>query len=191
MPRRYEEPLPMGLAGDDPCLAVLETARGPITIRLRPDLAPQSVNSFVFLAREGFYDGTTFHRVIPGFIAQGGDPTGRGHGGPGYRLRDELSDEPFAAGAVGLANSGPDSNGSQFFIALDGALHVHRKRRGRPRRGASARAARPRGGRRAAARGRPARRADYRGARAGIARGRLARASARPRRAALAVRVAR
>ena len=124
MARRYEEPLPMGLAEDDPCLAILETAHGPITIRLRPDLAPQSVNSFVFLAREGFYDGTTFHRVVPGFIAQGGDPTGRGHGGPGYRLRDELSDEPFAAGAVGLANSGPDSNGSQFFIALDDALHL-------------------------------------------------------------------
>ena len=124
MARRYEEPAPMGLAEDDACHALLETARGAIRIRLRPDLAPQSVNSFVFLAREGFYDGTTFHRVIPGFIAQGGDPTGRGHGGPGYRLRDELSDEPFAAGAVGLANSGPDSNGSQFFIALDDAPHL-------------------------------------------------------------------
>ncbi len=118
MARRYEEPAPVGLAEDGACHAVLETARGVIRIRLRPDLAPQAVNSFVFLAREGFYDGTTFHRVIPGFIAQGGDPTGRGHGGPGYRLPDELSDEPFAAGAVGLANSGPDSNGSQFFIAL-------------------------------------------------------------------------
>ena len=118
MARRYEEPAPMGLAEDDACHALLETSRGVIRIRLRPDLAPQSVNSFVFLAREGFYDGSTFHRVIPGFIAQGGDPTGRGHGGPGYRLGDELSDEPFAAGAVGLANSGPDSNGSQFFIAL-------------------------------------------------------------------------
>ncbi len=118
MARRYEEPAPVGLAEDAACHAVLETARGVIRIRLRPDLAPQAVNSFVFLAREGFYDGTTFHRVIPGFIAQGGDPTGRGHGGPGYRLHDELSDEPFVAGAVGLANSGPDSNGSQFFIAL-------------------------------------------------------------------------
>ena len=114
----------MGLAEDGACHALLETARGAIRIRLRPDLAPESVNSFVFLAREGFYDGTTFHRVIPGFIAQGGDPTGRGHGGPGYRLRDELSEEPFAAGAVGLANSGPDSNGSQFFIALHDAPHL-------------------------------------------------------------------
>ncbi len=111
----------MGLAGDGVCHALLDTERGAIRIRLRPDLAPWSVNSFVFLAREGFYDGTTFHRVIPGFIAQGGDPTGRGHGGPGYRLPDELSGEPFEAGAVGLANSGPDSNGSQFFIALEDA----------------------------------------------------------------------
>jgi len=114
----------MGLAGDGACHALLETARGAIRIRLRPDLAPESVNSFVFLAREGFYDGTTFHRVLPGFIAQGGDPTGRGHGGPGYRLRDELSEEPFVAGAVGLANSGRDSNGSQFFIALQDAAHL-------------------------------------------------------------------
>ena len=124
MARRYEAPLPMGLAGDAACLALLDTAHGPITIRLRPDLAPESVNSFVFLAREGFYDGTTFHRVIPGFIAQGGDPTGRGHGGPGYRLPDELSAAPFEAGAVGLANSGPGSNGSQFFIALADATHL-------------------------------------------------------------------
>ena len=124
MPLRYEAPEPMGLAEGDTCLALLETAQGVITIRLRPDLAPQSVNSFVFLARVGFYDGTTFHRVIPGFIAQGGDPTGRGHGGPGYRLPDELSAEPFEAGAVGLANSGPGSNGSQFFIALEDTLHL-------------------------------------------------------------------
>ena len=124
MARRYEAPEPMGLAEGDTCRALLETAQGAITIRLRPDLAPQSVNSFVFLAREGFYDGTTFHRVIPGFIAQGGDPTGRGHGGPGYRLPDELSAEPFEAGAVGLANSGPGSNGSQFFIALEDVLHL-------------------------------------------------------------------
>ncbi len=125
MARRYEEPAPMGLAEGDSCLAVLDTTRGAIRIRLRPDLAPQSVNSFVFLAREGFYDGTTFHRVLAGFIAQGGDPTGRGHGGPGYRLPDELSGEPFEAGAVGLANSGPGSNGSQFFIALRDALHLN------------------------------------------------------------------
>ena len=97
--------------------ARLETEHGIITIRLRPELAPNAVNSFVFLAREGFYQGTTFHRVIPGFLAQGGDPTGNGSGGPGYRILDELSDEPFEVGAVGLANTGSDMNGSQFFIS--------------------------------------------------------------------------
>ena len=124
MARRYAEPPAMALAAEASYRALLETARGTIAIALRPGLAPLSVNSFVFLAREGFYDGTTFHRVIPGFVAQGGDPGGRGHGGPGYRLPDELSAEPFAAGAVGLANAGPDTNGSQFFIALAPALHL-------------------------------------------------------------------
>ena len=114
----------MALAEGATYRALLDTARGTIAIRLRPDLAPQAVNSFVFLAREGFYDGTVFHRVIPGFVAQGGDPTGNGRGGPGYRLLDELSEEPFEAGAVGLANAGPDTNGSQFFITLAPALHL-------------------------------------------------------------------
>ena len=104
--------------------ALLHTEHGTVAILLRPDLAPQAVNSFVFLAREGFYDGTTFHRVIPGFVAQGGDPTGNGSGGPGYRLADEPSDEPFEAGAVGLANTGPDTNGSQFFITLASASQL-------------------------------------------------------------------
>ena len=124
MARRYAEPPAMALTAGASYRALLETARGTIAIALRPGLAPLSVNSFVFLAREGFYDGTTFHRVIPGFVAQGGDPGGRGHGGPGYRLPDELSDAPFGAGAVGLANAGPDTNGSQFFIALEPALHL-------------------------------------------------------------------
>jgi cyclophilin family peptidyl-prolyl cis-trans isomerase len=104
--------------------AVLHTVQGDITLRLLPEAAPLSVNSFVFLAREGFYDGCTFHRVIPGFVAQGGDPTGGGSGGPGYRVPDELSDRPFVAGAVGMANAGPNTNGSQFFIALAPAAHL-------------------------------------------------------------------
>ena len=126
MARRYEDPPAPApaLAEGVAYRAILETERGTITIRLRPDLAPQSVNSLVFLARERFYDGTTFHRVVPGFVAQGGDPTGNGWGGPGYRLPDELSEEPFEAGAVGLANTGPDTNGSQFFITLAPALHL-------------------------------------------------------------------
>ncbi|MGK2858465.1 MAG: peptidylprolyl isomerase, partial [Thermoanaerobaculia bacterium] len=90
--------------------------RGDITIRLMPATAPFTVNNFVFLAREGFYDGCTFHRVIPGFVAQGGDPTGTGRGGPGYRFQDELTDTPFAQGIIGMANAGPNTNGSQFFI---------------------------------------------------------------------------
>jgi cyclophilin family peptidyl-prolyl cis-trans isomerase len=124
MPRRYEEPPAMALRDGLTYRAVLHTARGDITISLLPGVAPRTVNSFVFLAEEGFFAGCTFHRVIPGFIAQTGDPTGTGRGTPGYRLPDELSDEPFEAGAVAMANAGPDSNGSQFFVALDDARHL-------------------------------------------------------------------
>ena len=87
---------------------------------------PLTVNNFVFLAREGFYDGTTFHRVIPGFMVQGGDPTGTGRGNPGYRFEDEFTEHTHVTGALSMANAGPDTNGSQFFItyapqhALDG-----------------------------------------------------------------------
>jgi cyclophilin family peptidyl-prolyl cis-trans isomerase len=104
--------------------AVLHTQQGDITLRLLPEVAPQSVNNFVFLAREGFYDGCTFHRVIPGFVAQGGDPTGTGSGGPGYQIPDELSDRPFEAGTVGMANAGPNTNGSQFYLVLAAAPHL-------------------------------------------------------------------
>ena len=84
-----------------------------------------AVNNFVFLARERFYDGSTFHRVIPGFVAQGGDPTGNGRGGPGYRFPDELSETPFEAGIVGMANAGPNTNGSQFYVVLADAPHLN------------------------------------------------------------------
>jgi len=104
--------------------AVMKTEKGDITIRLMPEIAPITVNNFVFLAREGFYDGCTFHRVIPGFVAQGGDPTGTGRGGPGYRFTDELSPTPFEQGIVGMANAGPGTNGSQFYIMLDAAPHL-------------------------------------------------------------------
>lgn len=96
----------------------MHTERGDFTIDLLIELAPVAVNNFVFLAREGFYDGTTFHRVIPGFVAQGGDPTGTGRGGPGYRFPDEISETPFDAGIVGMANAGPNTNGSQFYVML-------------------------------------------------------------------------
>ncbi len=103
---------------------------GKFVIRLFPDKAPITVDNFVKLARSGFYNGTTFHRVIDGFMAQGGDPTGTGSGGPGYEFQDEISDLTFdRAGLVAMANSGPNTNGSQFFITyaptpwLDG-LHT-------------------------------------------------------------------
>jgi len=100
-------------------VARLKTGKGDIVVELFADKAPKTVNNFVFLAREGFYDGTTFHRVIKDFMAQGGDPTGTGTGGPGYRWADERSalqlrhDSP---GILSMANAGRDTNGSQFFI---------------------------------------------------------------------------
>lgn len=105
--------------------AVVKTERGDITLALRPDLAPEHVNSFVFLAREGFYDGVTFHRVEPGFVIQGGDPTGTGSGGPGYTLPGEFGSEPFVRGVLGMARtSDPNSAGSQWFITLGDAHHL-------------------------------------------------------------------
>ena len=102
-------------------VATIETEKGDIVVELFPDTAPVNVNSFAFLAQNGWYKDGTFHRVLPGFVAQGGDPTGTGIGFPGYRCGDEVAatrtfDE---AGIVSLANSGPDSNGSQFFITFD------------------------------------------------------------------------
>jgi cyclophilin family peptidyl-prolyl cis-trans isomerase len=99
--------------------AVLATSLGDITIRFFPEEAPQTVNNFVFLARDGFFDGVVFHRVVPGFVIQGGDPEGSGRGGPGYKFRDEL-DHPrrYLRGTVAMANAGPNTNGSQFFVCL-------------------------------------------------------------------------
>jgi cyclophilin family peptidyl-prolyl cis-trans isomerase len=101
--------------------ATIHTERGDIVVELFPDVAPIAVNSFIFLAENGWYDDVTFHRVIPGFVVQGGDPTGTGFGGPGYAFGIEISpdvtfDQP---GLLSMANSGPTSNGSQFFITLD------------------------------------------------------------------------
>jgi cyclophilin family peptidyl-prolyl cis-trans isomerase len=97
--------------------ATVKTNHGDITIELLPERSPQTVNNFVFLARDGFYDGVIFHRVIKGFMIQGGDPTGTGMGGPGYKFRDELEgDGAYTRGTVAMANSGPNTNGSQFFI---------------------------------------------------------------------------
>lgn len=96
--------------------ATISTQRGDIVIDLDPARAPITVNNFVFLAREGFYDGLTFHRVVDDFVIQGGCPEGSGRGGPGYRFDDEPVVGEYEAGAVAMANSGPNTNGSQFFI---------------------------------------------------------------------------
>jgi cyclophilin family peptidyl-prolyl cis-trans isomerase len=99
--------------------ATLDTDRGRIVLELDPGMAPRTVNNFVTLARQGYYNGLTFHRVVPGFVIQGGDPTGTGSGGPGYQFADEPVRGDYRLGAVAMANAGPDTNGSQFFICID------------------------------------------------------------------------
>lgn len=106
--------------------ASIETEKGNIVIQLLPDKAPLAVNSFVFLARQGWYDGVAFHRVIPGFVAQAGDPSGTGRGNPGYFFKNETSDLLFTRpGMVAMANAGPDTNGSQFFITFAPASQLN------------------------------------------------------------------
>src|ERR1700680_879348 len=115
MPKRYEKPDQV----IDPAkqsTATSTTDRGDSVIALDLSKAPKSVNNFVFLARDGFYDGVTFHRVVDDFVIQGGDPEGSGRGGPGYRFEDEPVQGEYIPGAVAMANSGPNTNGSQFFI---------------------------------------------------------------------------
>jgi peptidyl-prolyl cis-trans isomerase B (cyclophilin B) len=96
--------------------ATLHTNHGAIVLELYPDDAPKTVENFVKLATDGFYDGVIFHRVIPDFMIQGGDPTGTGRGGPGYQFEDEFNDRKIIRGALAMANAGPNTNGSQFFI---------------------------------------------------------------------------
>ena len=97
----------------------IATDKGDIVLELDPKLAPNSVNNFVALARQGYYDDVTFHRVVPEFVIQGGDPEGSGRGGPGYRFADEPVKGEYTHGAVAMANAGPDTNGSQFFICIE------------------------------------------------------------------------
>jgi cyclophilin family peptidyl-prolyl cis-trans isomerase len=96
--------------------ATLHTSEGAIELELYPDAAPKTVENFEKLSRDGFYDGVIFHRVIPDFMIQGGDPTGTGMGGPGYEFEDELNQHRVVRGALAMANAGPNTNGSQFFI---------------------------------------------------------------------------
>lgn len=108
--------------------ARIKTAKGEIAVELFGADAPFTVENFVNLARSGFYNGTTFHRVIPGFMVQGGDPTGTGRGGPGYQFRDEFSSRRHdSAGVLSMANAGPGTNGSQFFITLAATPHLDGK----------------------------------------------------------------
>ena len=118
--KQYSAPPAMTIDVNKDYFATVKMAKGgEFVIQLYPDKAPVTVNNFVFLAREGYYDGTTFHRVLPDFMAQGGDPTGTGGGGPGYQFQNEDSDLTFdKAGVVAMANAGRDTNGSQFFITF-------------------------------------------------------------------------
>ena len=107
---------------------IIETTKGPVTVELRPDLAPNHVARIKELARQGFYDGVVFHRVIDGFMAQTGDPTGTGRGGSGQKLRAEFNAEPHTRGAVSMARAqSPDSGDSQFFICFDDATFLDRQ----------------------------------------------------------------
>jgi peptidyl-prolyl cis-trans isomerase B (cyclophilin B) len=112
----YSAPPPVTIDTDKQYTAIIETEKGNLVLELFAIDAPVTVNNFVFLAREGFYDGTTFHRVISDFMAQAGDPTGMGNGGPGYSFDDEFSDHTHVIGALSMANSGPNTNVCQFFI---------------------------------------------------------------------------
>lgn len=118
--KQWSSPPPMTIDVNKKYFAKVDMEKGgSFTVQLYPDKAPITVNNFVFLAQQGFYDGVTFHRVLDGFMAQGGDPTGTGGGGPGYEFQNEDSDLTFdKAGVVAMANAGRDTNGSQFFITF-------------------------------------------------------------------------
>lgn len=128
--QQWSSPPEMQIETDRDYRVTLETGAGKIVAELYPQHAPKTVNNFVFLARQGFYDGTTFHRVIPNFVIQGGDPTGTGRGGPGYRFEDELGDNPLrhdGPGILSMANAGPNTNGSQFFVTHSPQPHLDGK----------------------------------------------------------------
>jgi peptidyl-prolyl cis-trans isomerase B (cyclophilin B) len=117
--KRYNAPHEMQIETNRSYHAIIKTNKGDIHLQLNPQEAPITVNNFIVLARDGFYDGVTFHRVVPRFVIQGGDPTGTGSGGPGYKFKDEPVKRPYKAGTVAMANAGPNTNGSQFFICLE------------------------------------------------------------------------
>ena len=115
--RKFDSEPPMCIDPAKRYTATMETSMGTMTIALDPAAAPRTVNSFVVLARYHYYDGIVFHRIIPGFVLQGGDPTGKGTGGPGYQFADELPKPGrYELGSLAMANAGPNTNGSQFFV---------------------------------------------------------------------------
>ena len=118
MAKQYSSPPAMSIDPNKSYTATFDTSKGKIVADLFPKDAPKTVNNFVFLARDNFYDGTKFHRVIENFMVQGGDPEGTGRGGPGYKFEDELKNNPrkHQVGSLSMANAGPNTNGSQFFI---------------------------------------------------------------------------
>lgn len=126
MAKKWATPPAMQIDAKKNYLVTMETNKGTIEIQLFPQYAPKTVNNFVFLIREGFYDGVVFHRVISNFVIQGGDPTGTGTGGPGYRFEDEFKGNPLRheTGCLSMANAGPGTNGSQFFITHSPQPHL-------------------------------------------------------------------
>lgn len=126
---QWDAPPDLQIDPDTVYKVAIETNRGRIQAELYPEHAPKTVNNFVFLANEGFYDGIPFHRVIEDFMVQGGDPTGTGRGGPGYQFEDEIEGNPLSheTGALSMANAGPDTNGSQFFITHAPQPHLDGK----------------------------------------------------------------
>jgi cyclophilin family peptidyl-prolyl cis-trans isomerase len=125
MTKKYSALPPVTIDTNKDYLATVHTVRGDFKMVLHPQKAPQTVNSFIFLAKDGFYDGVTFHRVEPSFVVQGGDPTGTGSGGPGYSVPAEFNDTPFERGILGMARSSdPNSGGSQWFVVFGNASHL-------------------------------------------------------------------
>ena len=127
MSEQWSSPPEMTIDPDKNFQATMETNKGDIVLDLYPQYAPKTVNNFVFLANQGFYDDVSFHRVISNFMIQGGDPTGTGRGGPGYRFEDEVRDNPLKheTGVISMANAGPNTNGSQFFITHSPQPHLN------------------------------------------------------------------
>ncbi|MGE3076195.1 MAG: peptidylprolyl isomerase [Dehalococcoidia bacterium] len=116
MAKEYKSPPEMVIDPSKKYTAEIDTTAGKMTAEFFPGDAPKTVNNFVFLAKDGYYDGVIFHRCIKGFMIQGGDPTGTGRGGPGYKFADEKVSRPYSRGTIAMANAGPNTNGSQFFI---------------------------------------------------------------------------